>query len=136
MPELIVSDFDASLNFYTMILGFSIWFERGQKPERFAYLDREGAQIMLEEVHSGIWQTGELSKPYGRGVNFQIECSDLQTLLDALADAKYELWRGVCEAWRDVGNGNTLVGSREFLVQDPDGYLLRFTQDLGEREQI
>ena len=25
------------------------------------------------------------------------------------------------------------VGNRQILVQDPDGYLLRFTEDLGER---
>ena len=26
------------------------------------------------------------------------------------------------------------VGHKQFLVQDPDGYLLRFFQDLGIRE--
>jgi hypothetical protein len=26
-----------------------------------------------------------------------------------------------------------LAGQREFLLQDPDGYLLRFVQYLGER---
>ena len=132
VPELSVSDFDQSLTFYTAILGFSVWFERGQKPKRFVYLDREGAQIMLEEVHDGIWQTGEFVKPYGRGVNLQMECSDVKILLDALAACQYPLWRGVYEAWRDVGDG-VFAGSKEFLVQDPDGYLLRFTQDIGER---
>ena len=90
---------------------------------------------MLEEVHTGIWQTAELTKPFGRGVNFQIECSDLTVLLDALLLIDYPLWRGVREEWRDVGNA-VRAGSREFLVQDPDGYLLRFTQDLGERNEI
>ncbi|MFE5430816.1 hypothetical protein [Peribacillus simplex] len=27
-----------------------------------------------------------------------------------------------------------LVGQKEFLIMDPDGYLLRFVQTLGERE--
>ncbi len=27
-----------------------------------------------------------------------------------------------------------LFGNREFLVLDPDGYLLRFAQSIGERE--
>lgn len=135
VPELAVSDFDASLHFYTTVLGFSLWFERGQKPERFAYLEREGAQIMLEEVRPGIWQTGELTKPFGRGINFQIECGDVRILLDVLSAAQTPLWRGVREEWRDIGDG-ILAGAREFLVQDPDGYLLRFTQDLGQRSQI
>lgn len=26
------------------------------------------------------------------------------------------------------------IGNKEFLVQDPDGYLLRFSEDLGEKE--
>ena len=30
--------------------------------------------------------------------------------------------------------GNRLLGNKEFLVQDPDGYLLRFSEDLGEKE--
>jgi len=29
--------------------------------------------------------------------------------------------------------GQILLGRREFLVMDPDGYLLRFAQSLGER---
>ena len=31
---------------------------------------------------------------------------------------------------------NKLLGNREFLVQDPDGYLLRFSEDLGEKEKF
>jgi len=29
--------------------------------------------------------------------------------------------------------GDILLGSREFLVMDPDGYLLRFTQNIGTK---
>ena len=28
-----------------------------------------------------------------------------------------------------------MLGNKEFLIQDPDGYLLRFTQDLGEKTE-
>ena len=31
---------------------------------------------------------------------------------------------------------NKLLGNREFLVQDPDGYLLRFSEYLGEKEKF
>ena len=31
---------------------------------------------------------------------------------------------------------NKLLENREFLVQDPDGYLLRFSEDLGEKEKF
>ncbi|HAT7741725.1 TPA: VOC family protein, partial [Vibrio vulnificus] len=29
-----------------------------------------------------------------------------------------------------------LSGQKEFLVQDPDGYLLRFSQYLGEKPKV
>jgi hypothetical protein len=29
---------------------------------------------------------------------------------------------------------DTQLGNRQFIVQDPDGYLLRFFQDLGTRK--
>ena len=39
----------------------------------------------------------------------------------------------VVESWYK-GEG-VEFGQLEFLVQDPDGYLLRFIQDIGERKQ-
>lgn len=51
---------------------------------------------------------------------------------DNLARFGYPLYREMEEAWRDTGDA--ITGSREFLVQDPDGYLLRFSEYLGERE--
>lgn len=33
---------------------------------------------------------------------------------------------------RDTAEG----GNRQFVVQDPDGYLLRFWQDMGERDAL
>jgi hypothetical protein len=35
------------------------------------------------------------------------------------------------ENWYKVNNKK--IGNKEFLVQDPDGYLLRFSEDMGER---
>jgi hypothetical protein len=41
------------------------------------------------------------------------------------------LFEGVEDHW--YRQGSVLLGCREFLVQDPDGYLLRFSQDIGEK---
>ena len=46
VPELYCSDLERSLRFYTGILGFSVRFARPET--RFAYLEREGAEIMIE----------------------------------------------------------------------------------------
>ena len=49
VPELCVSDIEKSLDFYSNTLGFEIKY--GRPEEGFAYLDKEGAQIMLEEIN-------------------------------------------------------------------------------------
>lgn len=47
VPELICSDIARSRAFYCDVLGFSVVYER--PGERFVYLEREGAEIMLEQ---------------------------------------------------------------------------------------
>ena len=123
VPELTVSDFEASLNFYKL-LGFEVLFTR----ENFAYLEFEGAQLMLEQYSESDWNVGILEKPYGRGVNFQIECADATALRDKIAQAGFVLYRDLKDTWRQTGD--TTSGAREFLIQDPDGYLLRFAEEL------
>jgi catechol 2,3-dioxygenase-like lactoylglutathione lyase family enzyme len=131
VPELTVSDFDESLAFYTRGVGFDVAFSRAEPA--FAYLDLEGAQLMISEFHEDGWNVGELTRPYGRGINLQIECSDVEGLREDLARSSYPLYRGIEEAWYETGD--VLSGQREFLVQDPDGYLLRFSEFLGERDK-
>ena len=130
VPELSVSNFEASLSFYVDVLGFSIRIKR-ENPD-FVYLEQEQVQLMLEQITDSGWNTGELVTPLGRGVNFQIELSDLDPLLERLKQAQVPFFRDLKETWYDIGE--KLSGEREFLVQDLDGYLLRFTQHLGEKE--
>ena len=51
VPELHCSDLDESLAFYVGLLGFRILYDRPE--DRFAYLDRSGAELMLEEYAPG-----------------------------------------------------------------------------------
>lgn len=130
VPELVCADFPASLAFYRDLLGFARLYGREDPP--FAYLERERAQVMLERLEpQGSWLTGALEQPFGRGINLQIEVSDLEPLLAALARANWPLYREPEAAWYRVDD--RLEGQRQFLVQDPDGYLLRFCQALGAR---
>lgn len=131
VPELSVSDFAKSLNFYCEILGFKVRSQRNN-PD-FVYLELEQVQIMLEQIHDEAWLTGELNTPLGRGVNFQIELSDISPVYERIQAANIKLFREQKETWYDVGE--SLSGQREFLVQDPNGYLLRFSQYLGERNK-
>ena len=129
VPELVVSDFTKSLDFYTRLLGFSIRFQRAD-PD-FVYLELDKAQFMLEASIEDAWHTGALEKPYGRGINFQIDIDDIQPVYDRLKTADISLFRDVKETWYKTGE--MMTGVNEFLVQDPDGYLLRFSKFLGEK---
>ncbi len=129
VPELVVGNLTASLAFWRDVLGFRVVYGRAQ--ERFAFLERDGAQFMLEERSAGSWVTAELSPPFGRGIHFEIGVAALAPLLQALDAANWPLWRGVEERWYRVEQ--TELGQRQFLVQDPDGHLLRFAESLGRR---
>lgn len=129
VPELTVTDFGRSLAFYRDLLGFRVRHERSSPA--FAYLERETAQLMLEEYHEDSWQTGSLEPPLGRGVNFQIELSDISGIYANLQNRSYPLFSEIAEEWYEAGDN--LSGQREFLVKDPDGYLLRFVEHLGEK---
>jgi catechol 2,3-dioxygenase-like lactoylglutathione lyase family enzyme len=129
VPELDVTNLEVSLTFWCDLLGFTVAYDR--PAAKFAYLEREGAQVMLCEIN-GEWVTGTLAYPFGRGINFQVATSDLAPILDRLEAAGWPLFRAVSESWYRAGSSET--GSREFLVQDPDGYLLRFSQNIGIRQ--
>lgn len=128
VPELDVSDITASLRFWCDLLGFHVVYDR--PAAGFAYLQREGAQVMLCQIN-GEWVTGSLERPFGRGINFQIEASDVTVIATALTAAEWPLFRPVRESWYRIGADE--FGAREFLVQDPDGYLVRFSQPIGRR---
>jgi len=131
IPELDVEDLAASLRVYTGVFGFAVLFERPE--ERFAYLELEGAHLMLEEAAGPgrRFRTAPLEKPYGRGVNLQIRVSDAAALHARAARAGLVIVTDLEERWyRRDGQER---GQRQFVAADPDGYLLRFYTYLGVR---
>jgi catechol 2,3-dioxygenase-like lactoylglutathione lyase family enzyme len=128
VPELDVLDLEKSRTFWCDVLGFQIAYRR---PENgFMYIERQGSQVMLNR-RNGIWETANLQRPLERGINFQMFVDSVEPLLDALKQAEWPLFRPCHEAWYRIAGEER--GNRQFLVQDPDGYLLRFAQDLGPR---
>ena len=128
VPEFDVSNLPSSLRFWCGLLGFEIAYDR--PASRFAYLVRGPLQVMLCE-RNGNWEVGELSPPFGRGINFQMNVERLGPILETLKAADWPLFRQPNEAWYRTGDREG--GQREFLVQDPDGYLLRFAENIGTR---
>lgn len=127
VPELYVIDFQKSIDFYTGVLGFTIEYQR-ENP-KFAFLSYLDSQLMIQEDDDvKEWHTGNLEYPFGRGINFQIKTDNAQVLIDKLNAVHYPLQRELRDSYYQVKD--TLYGYRQFLVMDPDGYLLRFSQPL------
>jgi len=131
IPELDVSDLDRSLQFYVDVIGFKVLY--GRPEERFAFLDLDGANLMLEEAAGPgrRFPSAPLERPFGRGVNFQIEVANVDALHERVRKAGFDPFLPIEARWyrRDENE----LGNRQFIVADPDGYLLRFFSSLGQR---
>lgn len=73
-------------------------------------------------------------RPFGRGVNLQTEVAALGPILDRLRAADVALFLGPEERW--YRSGDREFGQRQIIVADPDGYLLRLFEPLGERPAL
>ena len=123
IPELTVSDLAASLRFYRDILGFDVRYMRAEGG--FAAIALGEAALMLDQAGIGRdWVTAPLTAPFGRGVNLQIEVLALAPLLARLETAQWRLFLPV--ETKAYAAGAATITQRQFCVQDPDGYLLRF----------
>lgn len=127
VPELYVTSYEKTLAFYTNILGFAIEYERINNG--FAFLSLGEAQIMIDQIDKGrTWQTGDFALPLGRGINLQIRVDAILPIMQKLKENNVALFMEPEEKW--YTKKDSQVGHRQFLVQDPDGYLLRFFEDL------
>ena len=131
IPELHVLDYDKSLDFYTRLAGFEVVYDRLE--ESFAMLETNGAYLMIEGLatKSRSWRVGEMEKPFGRGIHLQIEVENVQSLHQNFKKADYQIFFDIEEKWYRIDDKE--VGHIQFLVQDPDGYLLRFFEKIGIR---
>ena len=122
IPELAVSDIGRTKDFYMNVLSFRLEYERPE--DKFIFLSLEGNQLMFEQ-DNGNWSTGALEYPYGRGVNFEMTVSDVEKLYKRVLEAGIRPFRELKVS--HYRNGDEDIVQKEFLIQDPDGYLLRFT---------
>ena len=122
IPELSVTDIEKTKNFYIDVLGFKLEYER--RENLFAFVSLGGCQLMLEQLN-GNWNVGELIYPFGRGINLEMTVSDVEALYQRVLENHVPVFRELTVNEYRV-NGETIT-QKEFLIQDPDGYLLRFT---------
>lgn len=130
IPELSVTNLEKSLKFYK-IASFKIEYERPEN--KFVFISLGQIQFMLQEISGNDkWDVGTLKYPFGNGINFQLEVENLDEIYNNLKNANYTITFEIEENW--YRQDDKLLGNREFLIQDPDGYLLRFSEDLGEKD--
>lgn len=123
IPELTVADIERTRQFYVGVLQFKIEYERSE--DKFVFLSLENNQMMFEE-DNGNWSVGILEYPYGRGINFEMTVSNVESIYKRVLDAGIKPFREMKVS--HYRNGDEDIVQKEFLVQDPDGYLLRFTE--------
>lgn len=122
IPELSVFDIEQTKRFYND-LGFKIEYERPE--EKFVFMSFQDSQFMFEQIHDNGWNIAELIYPLGRGINFSIAVDDIEGLYKLVKTLNLEIYRELNRSIYQV-NG-TEETQTEFLIQDPNGYLLRFT---------
>jgi catechol 2,3-dioxygenase-like lactoylglutathione lyase family enzyme len=118
-PELDVSDLARSIDFYRGTCGF-------------AALSLEGVLLLMLQQAGGPgrrFRTAPLEAPFGRGISLQIEVGDAVALYGRLPGAGCEPVLELEDRWYRAADA--CLGSRQFVVADPDGYLLRFFEALG-----
>ena len=130
VPELAVTDYEASKRFWCDLIGFSVRYERPE--EGFGYLVLGSAHLMLDQINQGrTWATGTLEAPLGRGINLEIQVAPLDAAWERLTQAQWPIF--VEPEEKRYRAGNVEIGVRQFLIQDPDGYLVRLQEEIGER---
>lgn len=120
IPELSVSDINVSKEFYQKI-GFKIMYERPEN--KFCFLQLENNQIMIEQNNDN-WNTGDMEYPYGRGINISMSVSNVEEHYRDLKEKNMKMFLELEVHKYRVDD--EISEDKEFLVQDPDGYLLRF----------
>jgi len=130
VPELLIMDLDKSLDFWCRLCGFSVLYHRMH--EGFAYIASWTAHVMLQQAGVGReWITGPLERPFGRGINFQVSVPSIDPLVKALESGGWPLFLAPETRWYRTGGHE--AGVAQFLVADPDGYLIRFQASVGQR---
>ena len=130
IPELSVTNLENSLKFYKTA-GFKLEYDRPEN--KFAFISLGEIQFMLQEIaENDKWDIAPLVYPFGNGLNFQLEVDNLDEIYNNFKNSDYKISFDVEE--NCYRQDNKLLSNKEFLIQDPDGYLLRFSEDLGEKE--
>lgn len=120
IPELSVTNISKSKEFYLKI-GFKIMYERIE--DKFCFLELEDNQIMIQEEND-VWSTGNMEYPFGRGINISMSIKDIDKMYEIIKKLNIPIFQKLEVHTYRVDD--IFYEDKEFLIQDLDGYLLRF----------
>jgi lactoylglutathione lyase len=119
-PNLLVANVERSLGFYTGVLGF----ERGmtvpeQSPLVFAQVTSGAVEIFLNDAAGAVKEYAVLDgKPLGTSGTMFVEVEGIRELYAEVAP-RVTIVMPLITQW---------YGMMEFVIADPDGYLITFAE--------
>lgn len=78
---------------------------------------------MIEEINDN-WNTGTLEYPFGRGINISMSLRDIDKYYNKIEENNIKIFEKLKINKYQVDDRT--YEDKEFLILDPDGYLLRF----------
>lgn len=123
VPGLLVSNLERSVDVYTRLFGLT---PTHSEPARLAVLEWGAGQIVLQQFQpDDPLVVAELTAPFGRGVTLDLRTPDPKPLYQRLRDEKWPIV--VPMEIAEFTQGDRCYTRSSFVVADPDGYLLRFS---------
>ena len=127
-PNLVVADVQRSLAFYRDVLGFSVFAtvpETG--PFVFAWMKRDGVNVFLNSAES-VKEHATLAARAIGGTNTLFIVLEAATVTEGV-DAMFAAIGGRARVFMQLKD--QFYGMREFGIEDPDGYVIFFAQELA-----
>ncbi len=120
VPNLMVEDVNATVDFYTKLLGFTFV---QSVPENGAF-------------HWALVQTGDVQVMFQKEKSIKEEYPQLEAHSSGGALTLYIRTKNVSELYSEIQNqvnlikplGKTFYGADEFAIQDPNGFILTFSE--------
>jgi catechol 2,3-dioxygenase-like lactoylglutathione lyase family enzyme len=127
-PNLVVASVERSLAFYRDVLGFAlVTTVPDAAPFAFAWVQRDGVSVFLNSLEAVRAEHSELAaRPLG-GTNalfITLEAGTIAEGVDAMFASIGSRARVIMEL------KDQFYGMREFGIEDPDGYVIFFAQQL------
>ena len=119
-PNLVCADVQRSVEFYREFLGFSVTASVPETaPHAFVWLQRDGVNVFLNALDAVRQEYPDIARRQlgGTGMLF-ITMTGIEPFYEAIKE----------RVAVDTALHTTWYGMHEFVVQDPDGYVITFAE--------